>query len=252
MDGRGNLWSDSNRDYIPLLEDVLDLCPAATDMDFSFGVKRVNVSSERLADDSTFPNLKKFSVATYMTKRAFGYLWARCPNLEHLSVESLSMTDAFPQQNAPAFVEFDSAEVLRLLRTNPMANLRELNVLMQVKDIKAAEVRNVLARHFFFVVVCLNSTEFYFVQVLIEGLPGVRSLSTLSIRVGLPQEEYPSQEQMLLGLAHVMQSMRQFKLWCADLSATQGRRVRWKWERFGFLESIAEIEQLNALIEPNV
>ncbi len=42
--------------------------------------------------------------------------------------------------------------------------------------------------------------------------------------------------------------MRQFKLWCAGL---RGRTIKWRWERFGFLESIAEIEQLNALIEPN-
>ncbi len=74
------------------------------------------------------------------------------------------------------------------------------------------------------------------------------SLGTLSIRVGLPQEDYPSQEEMLLGLAHVMQEMRQFKLWCQEL---RGRKIRWKWDRHGFLESISEIEQLNALIEPN-
>ncbi len=53
---------------------------------------------------------------------------------ESLSVESLSMTDAFPQmQDAPAFVEFDSAEVARLLRSNPMRSLRQVSVLLQVR-----------------------------------------------------------------------------------------------------------------------
>ena len=55
---------------------------------------------------------------------------------ESLSVESLSMTDAFPQmQDAPAFVEFDSAEVARLLRSNPMRSLRQVSVLLQVSGV---------------------------------------------------------------------------------------------------------------------
>ena len=69
------------------------------------------------------------------------------------------------------------------------------------------------------------------------------------MRVGLPQEDYPGQEQMLLDLAAVMQAMRQFKLYVDE--DRRGQEINWKWERFGILESFAEIEQLNNLIEPN-
>ncbi len=140
LDGRGNFWTDGDRDYIPTLEEVLDICPHLEDLSFSFGVKRVDISQDRLADEKIYGQLSRLNVETYMTKRAFTYLWTRCPNLDTLKVESLSMTSAFPQQNAPAFVPFDTNEVDRLIRTNPMINLRELDVMLPVKDIKTAEV----------------------------------------------------------------------------------------------------------------
>jgi hypothetical protein len=56
---------------------------------------------------------------------------------------------------------------------------------------------------------------------------------------------------MLLELARIMQEMRQFKLHCLEKKKSLGCSVSWKWERFGFLESFAEIEQLNALIDPH-
>ncbi len=57
-----------------------------------------------------------------------------------------------------------------------------------------------ISGHIFFQMKDIRSAE-----ALVEGLPSCDTLGTLSIRVGLPQEEYPNQEQMLLGLAHVMQ-----------------------------------------------
>ncbi len=56
---------------------------------------------------------------------------------------------------------------------------------------------------------------------------------------------------MLIDLAQIMQSMRLFKMYCKEKERSAGLVVVWKWERFGFLESFAEVSELNALIEPN-
>ena len=93
LDGRGNMWQASNANYIPPLEAVLSLCPTLEDLTFSFGVKRLQVSASSLADDCRFPALRKFAVHTFMTKRAFCYLWSRAPNLKMLKVTSLSETE---------------------------------------------------------------------------------------------------------------------------------------------------------------
>ena len=123
-------------------------------------------------------------------------------------------------------------------------------------------------------------------KVLIEALSPAPSptakakrppveVRTLNIRVGLPQEDYPDQENMLVDLAQIMQvrqkwakhekeglwtistnrsfflqAMRTFKMYCKEKERT-GLLVTWRWDRFGFLESFAEVNELNALIEPN-
>ena len=226
LDGRGNMWTEAgSREYVPNVEDVLKLCPNVQEITFQFGIKRVHVSSAALGDSVTYPNLKKITVVSFVTKRAFCYLWSRCPNLETFKATSLTVTDALSELGMPSpTVVFDTREVQRLLRSNRMTALKEINVSLTVKDSDAA-------------------------KALIEGLPALRKLSTLRVRVGLPQEDYPGQEQMLLDLAAVMQAMRQFKLYVDE--ERRGQEINWKWERFGILESFAEIEQLNNLIEPN-
>ena len=44
--------------------------------------------------------------------------------------------------------------------------------------------------------------------------------------------------------------MRMFKMYCKEKERA-GLLVTWKWDRVGFLESFAEVSELNALIEPN-
>ena len=230
LDGRGVIWPEDHAvslGYAPYLEDVLDLCPNLESLTFSLGIRRVQVASSRLADESSFPNLKHLAVHTFMTKRAFNYLWTRAPNLETLKIRCLSNGEIVANNgNDQQDVEFDKVEIARLFRANRMSQLTELDVLLGLKDIEAA-------------------------RTLLEYLQNARSISTLYISVNLPTEEFPDQEQMLHGLASVMQSMRQFKLYCRDLEARNGLKVQWKWNRHGYLETFAEIEQLNALIDPN-
>ena len=44
--------------------------------------------------------------------------------------------------------------------------------------------------------------------------------------------------------------MRTFKMYCKG-KERMGLLVTWRWDRFGFLESFAEVNELNAVIEPN-
>ena len=69
----------------------------------------------------------------------------------------------------------------------------------------------------------------------------VRTISQLYIRVALPQDHYPTQEQMLIDIAHEMNRMKQFKDFCVQLKKKTGREVRWSWLRVGILESIGNL-----------
>ena len=66
---------------------------------------------------------------------------------------------------------------------------------------------------------------------------------------------YPSQEELLNDVASLMQQMRRFKMDCESKSdpkveGNQLTKIRWSWEKVGLFQSFAEIEQLNAMVEP--
>ncbi len=240
LDGGGNMtgsmWNNNNNDgpdnsdFVPKLDAILDMCPDLEVLNFSFGMRRAIVSAEckARASATVFPKLRALTVRTVLAKDALVLLWSCCPNLEHLSASALadggSGAGANADFGASATAEFDVVEVRRLLRSNRMCQLRHLNVPLVLADMESA-------------------------RTLIDALPGVSELGKLIVKVGLPQEDYASHEEMLLALAHVMQSMRHFKVFCSSRPA---QKVEWEWQRLGFLESFAEIEQLNALIEPNM
>ena len=77
-----------------------------------------------------------------------------------------------------------------------------------------------------------------FIEHLAES---VRTISNLVIRVALPQDNYPTQEQMLIDIAHEMNRMKQFKDYCAQLKKKTGREIKWSWYRVGILESIGNL-----------
>jgi hypothetical protein len=70
----------------------------------------------------------------------------------------------------------------------------------------------------------------------------------LSIIVGLPEDHYPSEEQMFFALAQVMQSMRKFKLFCSEKSKF-GQKIKWRWAKTGALESLANLGPLQGLVD---
>lgn len=53
-----------------------------------------------------------------------------------------------------------------------------------------------------------------------------------------------------VSISDFLQAMRTFKMYCKG-KERMGLLVTWRWDRFGFLESFAEVNELNALIEPN-
>ena len=58
----------------------------------------------------------------------------------------------------------------------------------------------------------------YRAKCFVDKLPvSVRTISQLYIRVALPQDHYPTQEQMLIDIAHEMNRMKQFKDFCVQL-----------------------------------
>ena len=61
------------------------------------------------------------------------------------------------------------------------------------------------------------------------------------IRVQLPQDNYPTQEQMLVDIAHQINRMKQFKEFCNILKKQSGRQIKWSWARVGILESLENL-----------
>ena len=64
----------------------------------------------------------------------------------------------------------------------------------------------------------IRCLSMYRAKCFVDKLPvSVRTISQLYIRVALPQDHYPTQEQMLIDIAHEMNRMKQFKDFCVQL-----------------------------------
>ena len=162
-----------------------------------------------------------------MTKKAFMYLWSCAPNLEKIKVVNELVNNAEDQHqnqlNNPAAgvgnnqAELNDEDIIKMFRWNSMRFLTHFEVSMRFRSITAA-------------------------KTFIESLPErVTKISHLIIRVALSQDNYPNQEQMLVDIAYVMNRMKQFKEFCAQLKIKSKREVKWSWYRVGVLSDIGNL-----------
>lgn len=144
------------------------------------------------------------------------YLWTCAPNLQKIkAAHELVHGEQYPHGGDQA--EVTEADILKLFKANRMPELENFDVFMRLRNIEAA-------------------------RMFIEKMPAkVEKISNLVIRVALPQDNYVSQEQMLVDIAHVMNRMKQFKDYCAQIKAKTGREIKWTWYRVGILESIGNL-----------
>ncbi len=82
LDGRGISWENNGAgpspdQQIPKFEEIMSLCPGVEKLTLSFGVKTTQVLADSLHDSMQFVVLRELYVHTYMTKRAFTYIWSR-------------------------------------------------------------------------------------------------------------------------------------------------------------------------------
>ena len=113
--------------------------------------------------------------------------------------------------------EFNENDILKLFKSNPMKNLLKFEVAIRLKNILTAK------------------------SFIDKFSSNVRLISNLVIKVGLPQDHYPSQEQMLIDIAHEMNRMKHFKEFCVQMKKKTGREIKWSWCRVGILESIGNL-----------
>ena len=184
----------------------------------------------RINDDYLKPKVKDVNVHTYMTKKAFMYLWSCAPNLEKIKVvnELVNAESDQYQQNQPNNAaggggignnqaELNDEDIIKMFRWNSMRFLTHFEVSMRFRSITAA-------------------------KTFIESLPErVTKISHLIIRVALSQDNYPNQEQMLVDIAYIMNRMKQFKEFCAQLKIKSKREVKWSWYRVGVLSDIGNL-----------
>ena len=190
--------------------------------------------SSNPSEDLNLDKLRKLSVGLYLTKNAFEWLWTNAANIEELLVPTISNSDTIDLFSGNNYQVYYTKDMLTaLFKKNTMKNIRKWNVHMCLADISSA---------------------FYLVESLRHhGSP--EEISKLTIRVQLPQNNYGSQEELLNDVANLMQQMRRFKLDCESKSdpAVEGdkiTKIKWTWEKVGLFQSFAEIEQLNAMVEP--
>ena len=217
---------------IPKLETLLEICPNLEYLTCSFSLRSVDISdsTDVEADNSSCFDLKYLIVHTYMTKRAFNYLWAKAKNLASLRVTTLINRDQYPRNADEATNHqansYNEVDVTRLFRSNPMKNLEKFNVEMTFKNIETA-------------------------KMFVDSLPHTKEITTLNVRVGLSADDFENQELMLVGLAQIMRSMKSFKEYCNQKQTQNGQRIVWRWQKYGFLESLSEMGPLNDLVDAN-
>jgi len=224
LDGRNSLWEDDHLPArVPELDTILAACSHLHTLTVSFGIKplRVSINPSKL----DLSKLTKLTVHTYMTKNAFEWLWIHGLNLVELSVTTIVNSDNFPADDTP--VLYNTAVLSSLFKKNAMKSLKVMKVNMTCADIPSAS---------------------YLLDHMMTGSPP-DSLGQLVVRVELSQIDYDNHDDLLAEISTVMQQMRKFKLDCES----RGRgKINWRWKKVGLLESFADIEQLNHMIEPVV
>ena len=239
LDSRGRVSAGSHaqsRARVPALDTLLAACPRLHTLKTDFRTTPLTLSP-RAPDTLDLTRLTKLSAGLCLSKKAFVWLWRNAPNLEELLVPSISSGDVFdiPFNNDHNQQDrFSKDTLIDLFKSNPMQNLRKFNVHICLADISAAS---------------------YLVESLRIHAADIAEIGKLMIRVQLPQNNYGSQEEILEDVAMLMQQMRRFKVFCETMAdpmagEARGTRVKWDWEKVGIFQSFAEIEQLNAMVEP--
>ena len=218
-------WENTDHSFVPKLDELLNLCPNLEYLTASFGPLTVNVSNviefQHLKPSEGYikPKLKEFTVHTYMTKKAFLYLWSCSPKLEKIKVvnELVIGEEPYHQGHHLNHAEFNDEDVFKMFKWNSMQYLKTFEVSIKFRNITAA-------------------------KMFIEKLPeNVTKIRTLIIRVALTQDNYPNQEQMLVDIAYIMNRMKQFKEYCALLKQKSKKEVSWAWYRVGVLSEIGNL-----------
>ena len=87
-------------------------------------------------------------------------------------------------------------------------------------------------------------------QLFITKLPEtVVKIEWLKIRVGLEERDEDDHEALWADLTILLQSMKIFKDFVQAREARTGQKIKTKWEKFGFLEGLAERGPMQQLME---
>ena len=214
MSMKANL--DRLGERLPSLELVFNICPRLEEVTLSFSLRAVQVSEDVYVDapQTPYPSLQTCHIHTYITKKAFRYLWARGQNLTTIKIGSVVDSDIFPR-NHEAQLEFDENDVLKMIRHNKMRHLIKFHVDIRFKNIECAKL------------------------FLSHLSPQTKEIGTLKIRVGLESEDLEA-EELYASLARVLASMNNFMEFVTKLSKQNNQQVSFQWEKFGFLESLPD------------
>ena len=226
LDGRGGPGQQTR---VPALDTLLAECPGLTTLKVDLRTAALALSPAP-APSLDLTRLTKLSVGLYLTRPAFEWVVGGAVRLEELLVPSVTEAETV-QAGLGQQVYYTPAMLQILFATNPLKHIRKFNVHL-----------------------CLASIEAGFQLVSNLRRPGqLEELSKLTIRVQLPHTHYDNQEELLNDVAGLMQQMRRFKLECEAEQGLQGSgtRIKWSWEKVGLFQSFAEIEQLNAMVEPH-
>ena len=219
---------DSNNSRVPALDTLLSTCPDLHTLKIDFRTTPLTLSSS-VPDRMDLTKLKKLSAGLCLSKKAFIWLWKNCLNLEEILIPSISSA----QNLETSQDRFNKETLTELFKINPMKNLRKFNIHFFLSDILTAT---------------------FLVESLRKNAPDIQEIGKLMIKVSLPANHYENQEEILEDVAKLMMQMRRFKVYCEsmdDLVSNQRvTKVRWDWEKVGIFQSFAEIEQLNAMVEP--
>ena len=235
LDGRGRVFDNSGQQAqarVPSLDTLLSSCPHLHTLKIDLRMATLTLSPGP-TQTIDLSRLRKLSVGLYLTKNAFEWLWANAPNMEELLVPSITVSETFDLFSGTGYqVYYNKAMLAELFASNPMKNVRKFNVHICLVNIDSA----------FYLVESLRKNAF------------PEEIGKLNIKVQLPQNHYNSQEELLNDVASLMQQMRRFKIDSelksdpdAEANVT---KIKWNWEKVGLFQSFAEIEQLNAMVEP--
>ena len=219
---------DSSISRVPALDTLFSTCPDLHTLKIDFRTTPLTLSSS-VPDQMDLTKLKKLSAGLCLSKKAFVWLWKNCPNLEEILIPSISSA-----QNLETTQDrFNKETLIELFKSNPMKNLRKFNIHFLLTDIPTAT---------------------FLVESLRNSSPDIQEIGKLMIKVSLPGNNYENQEEILEDVAKLMMQMRRFKVFCESMddsvSDQRVTKVRWDWEKVGIFQSFAEIEQLNAMVEP--